>query len=258
MNSPRDAGSPAPPLSARRVFLGQAAVGATALLCLRGETAPIPAAAAPASAAPGPPPPAGLADEGGVYLSLGPDEADFLEALVGHMCPADELTPDGVECGLAVFIDRELAGAFGRGDRLYLRGPFRPGIAEDGYQLALIPEQFFKAGIRVLDAGCVQRHGAAFARLDASARESALTDIAAGRWDAAGGFSLGSWFNELVYPLFTQACFSDPVYGGNRDKVFWRMLGYPGLPAVHGRDMITYRGRPYPGAHTPRSMQDFA
>jgi hypothetical protein len=37
------------------------------------------------------------------YLSFGPDEAGFVEALVNVMCPADDLTPNGVDCGLAVY-----------------------------------------------------------------------------------------------------------------------------------------------------------
>jgi len=193
----------------------------------------------------------------GVYLCFSPEEAEFVESLVEHMCPPDELTPGGVDCGLAVFIDRQLAGAYGQGDRLYLRGPFHAGIAEDGYQMPLTPAQYFQAGVRACDENCARRLGSALAQLDSAAKESALSEIAAGRWDDAG-FPLGAWFNELVYPLFTQACFSDPLYGGNRDKVFWRMLGYPGLPAVHHRDMVAYRGKPYPGARTPRSMEDFA
>ena len=85
-----------------------------------------------------------------------------------------------------------------------------------------------------------------------------LTEVAAGRWDDAAGFPLGAWFNELFYPLFEQACFADPAYGGNRHKVFWKMIGYPGLPAVNGLNMIRYRGKPFPGAGTPQSMEDFA
>jgi gluconate 2-dehydrogenase gamma chain len=56
------------------------------------------------------------------YLSFGPEEAGFVEAMVDVMCPADELTPGGVDCGLAIFIDRQLAGGFGKGARLYMRG----------------------------------------------------------------------------------------------------------------------------------------
>jgi gluconate 2-dehydrogenase gamma chain len=70
--------------------------------------------------------------------------------------------------------------------------------------------------------------------------------------------SLASWFNDIIYPLFVQACFSDPLYGGNRDKVFWKMIGYPGLPATHALDMVRYRGKPYPGAKNPKSISDFS
>ncbi|MFN4764811.1 gluconate 2-dehydrogenase subunit 3 family protein, partial [Gillisia sp. Q332] len=80
------------------------------------------------------------------YQSLGPDEAAFVETLVNVMCPADELTPGGVDCGLAVFIDRQLAGGYGKGERLYMRGPWVQGKPQHGYQLPLTPEQFFKVG----------------------------------------------------------------------------------------------------------------
>src|SRR3546814_8337107 len=43
------------------------------------------------------------------YQSSSPDEAAFVEALVNVMCPANELTPNGVDCGLATVIDRQLA-----------------------------------------------------------------------------------------------------------------------------------------------------
>jgi gluconate 2-dehydrogenase gamma chain len=70
--------------------------------------------------------------------------------------------------------------------------------------------------------------------------------------------SLASWFNDVVYPLFVQACFADPLYGGNNDKVFWTLVGYPGLPATHMLDMVRYRGKPYPGAKNPKSIVDFS
>src|SRR5215813_7586282 len=61
------------------------------------------------------------------YQSLSPDEAGFVEAMVNIMCPADSLTPNGVDCGLAIYIDRQLAGGFGKGERLYLQGPWKKG-----------------------------------------------------------------------------------------------------------------------------------
>ena len=208
--------------------------------------------ASPSAASPGP------ADAGPViYQSLGPNEAAFVERLVEVMCPADEFTPGGVACGLALYIDRQLAGAFGRGERLYLLGPWRPGVPADGYQLPLTPERFFKLGLAATDELCRQQHGRAFAALSDSEIDALLQAVASGR-AAHPAVALHTWFDELVYPLFEQACFADPIHGGNRDKVFWKMIGYPGLPAVNGLNIVRYRGKPFPGARAPQSMEDFA
>lgn len=191
-----------------------------------------------------------------IYLALDPGEASFVEHLVEVMCPADELTPGGVECGLAIFIDRQLSGAFGRGEQLYLQGPWRPGRAEDGYQLPMTPAEYFKLGLAAADRACVQLHGRNFTALDRPAADLFLQAVADAKV-ISHEVQIDVWFNETVYPLFTQACFSDPVYGGNRGKVFWKMIGYPGLPAVNGLNMTKYRGKPFPGAATPLSMEDF-
>src|SRR3546814_118499 len=49
------------------------------------------------------------------YQSSSPDETAFVEALVNVMCPANELTPNGVDCGLATFIGRQRAGGYRSG-----------------------------------------------------------------------------------------------------------------------------------------------
>lgn len=175
--------------------------------------------------------------------------------MVDVMCPADVLTPTGTSCGLVHFIDRQLAGAFGQGERLYRRGPWRPGRPEHGYQLPMTPEQFFKTGLGAADELCEQRHGKRFAALETPMADAFLTEVANGL--SHPRIALGEWFNELIYPLFQQACFADPSYGGNRDKAFWRMIGYPGLPAVNGLNMVKFRGKPFPGAARPLSMDDF-
>ncbi|WP_262269460.1 gluconate 2-dehydrogenase subunit 3 family protein [Microvirga yunnanensis] len=191
------------------------------------------------------------------YLSFGPDEAGFVEVMLNVMCPADALTPGGVDCGLAAFIDRQLAGSFGKGARLYMRGPWREGKPELGYQLPLTPEQFFKAGLAAADAACHKRNGKGFSELDGTDADRFLHEIADGKITDER-VPLASWFNGLVYPLFEQACFADPIYGGNVDKVFWKAIGYPGLPAVHSQDMTDFRGKPFPGAADPKSIADFA
>jgi gluconate 2-dehydrogenase gamma chain len=191
------------------------------------------------------------------YQCLSLDEAAFVEALVNVMCPADHLTPNGVDCGLAIFIDRQLAGGFGQGENLYRHGPWRQGKPQFGYQLPLTPEQFFKAGVAAANTACRTRFGHSFDALPPTDADAFLQDLAKGKVTDQR-VPLGQWFNGLVYPLFVQACFADPIYGGNADKVFWRMIGYPGLPATHARDMVEFRGKPYPGAKDPKSIADFS
>src|SRR5215470_3421753 len=93
------------------------------------------------------------------YQSLGPEEVAFVEALVNVMCPADGLTPNGVDCGLAVYIDRQLAGGFGKGEKLYSHGPWKAGKPQHGYQLPLTPEQFFKAGLAQANSAASRKSG---------------------------------------------------------------------------------------------------
>jgi gluconate 2-dehydrogenase gamma chain len=220
--------------SSRRQFLFSTA-GALAAI-------PIVSHAATPAAQPAPVPPG--------YESLGPAEAAFVEAMVNVMCPADALTPNGVDSGLATFIDRQLAGGFGKGERYYSQGPWSAGIAQLGIQSPLTPEQFFKAGLRDANAACTQQHGKTLDQLSPVDADAFLKTLGSG--------PLAQWWNDLVYPLFQQACFADPIYGGNQGKVFWKMVGYPGLPAFHTVDMTASRGKPFPAAKTPQSIQDFS
>ena len=241
---------------ARRDVLKQfATVAGTAqlspgLIATVGASAAVTAAQAASPAAAAPALPAG-------YQSLSLDEAAFVEALVNVMCPADHLTPNGVDCGLAVYIDRQLAGGFGQGERLYMHGPWKKGKPQFGYQLPLTPEQFFKVGLAAANAACKKQLNKNFDALTPADADAFLAQLASGKVTDPR-VPLGSWFNELVYPLFEQACYADPIYGGNTDKVFWRMIGYPGLPATHQRDIVEFRGKPYPGANDPKSIADFS
>jgi gluconate 2-dehydrogenase gamma chain len=191
------------------------------------------------------------------YVCFSQDEAAFIETMVNIMCPADEYTPNGVDCGLPIYIDRQLAGDFGRGLKLYNKGPFQQGKPQQGYQLPLTPEQHFKAGVEAANIACTTKHGTTFDQLDPKDAEAFLKDLAAGKISDPR-LPLEAWFSQLIEPLFMQACFADPIYGGNYNKVFWKMIGYPGLPATNTINMVQYRGKPFPGAKDPKSMADFS
>jgi len=147
-------------------------------------------------------------------------------------------------------------GPYGKGDGRYLRGPFRSAKPELGLQSPLTPEQLCKAGIAAANAASIRDRGRPFDQLAAAEADDFLKDAQADRVQS-DGVSLALWFNEVIYRLFVEACFADPMYGGNRNAVFWKMIGYPGLPATHALDMVRYRGKPYPGAKTPKSIADF-
>jgi gluconate 2-dehydrogenase gamma chain len=236
--------------SSRRTFLLQAAglAGAGPL-----SAVDIPAAQAATAAATSAKPDATSPIP---YQSLSPSEATFIEALVDVLCPADEYSPRGVDCGLATYMDRQLAGPFGKGDGRYQHGPFRLGSPEFGLQSPLTPEQFCKAGIAAANAACIRDHGKSFEQLAPADADEFLKAIQSDHV-RSDDISLALWFNEVVYRLFVEACFADPMYGGNRDAVFWKMMGYPGLPANHALDMVRYRGKPFPGGKNPKSIADF-
>src|ERR1700753_3667120 len=142
------------------VVSGAAAASATATIATP-DTA---RAEQPAQAPPAPAEPAGYA-----FLNL--DEAAFVEALVDHMVPADEISPKGTDLGVNIYIDRALAGGWGRSRRLYIQGPWKLGTPAQGYQLPLTPAQLYRAGIAATNAHCRQAYGNTFDRVTADQRQ---------------------------------------------------------------------------------------
>src|SRR4051794_35294165 len=114
----------------RRHFLKGAAVAGTAaamtpaVVVAQNAAPPQPAMPAPAATSPDP--------EG--MLTLTATEAAFFSAVADTIIPADALSPAGTECGVVTFIDRQLAGAWGAGSKMYRNGPFRKAKPEYGYQ----------------------------------------------------------------------------------------------------------------------------
>ena len=53
-------------------------------------------------------------------------------------------------------------------------------------------------------------------------------------------------FLATVYQTVMEGMFSDPIYGGNRDKAGWKMIGFPGVIAVHRENIEKYRDKKFP------------
>src|SRR5215471_21131199 len=115
-----------------------------------------------------------------------PPEAAVVVALVDTLIPKDDVGPGGVEVGVPMFIDRELAGAYGRGARMYLYGPFGEGTPQQGYQLPLPPADLYRVGIADLNAWCAKIHGGkTFNQLSSADRTTTLKTIEAGEAEFA-------------------------------------------------------------------------
>lgn len=224
-------------------------MGLLAATALTGEPA--------AASAPGTPPvpkaPASVEQRAEAFLTLSPTEAEFLGAAVDPLIPGDALSPAASALGVVTFIDRQLAGAWGGGARLYRSGPFLKGKPEHGYQLPLTPREYFAAGIAATDSWARGAFGKPLAALDAPDREAALKAMESGKADL-GGLSAREFFEALL-AITQEGFFADPIYGGNRGKAAWAMIGYPGLPATYARAVVQEKGKAY--RPTPRSIEDF-
>jgi len=212
--------------------------------------------APPAANAEGQSPPARstAAAEPEPLLTLTASEHAFIVAAIDTLIPADELSPAASDCGVATFIDRQLASAWGGGGKMYRSGPFVKGKPEQGYQLPLTPREFFTSGITAANAWTRKSYGKDFDRLAAKQREEALKAMEQGKADFAG-FSAKQFFEALL-AITMEGFFADPIYGGNRDKAAWKMVGFPGLPATYANLIEQYRGKRYDPE--PQSIADFS
>jgi gluconate 2-dehydrogenase gamma chain len=221
----------------RRDFLKTAVVSGAAAASATTTIAATDAAQAeqPAQA---PPAPAGYA-----FLNL--DEAAFVEALIDHMVPADEVSPKGTDLGVNIYIDRALAGGWGKGDRLYMQGPWKLGAPSQGYQLPLTPAQLYRAGIAATNAHCRKTYGNTFDRITEAQRQEVLTGLSTGKITFDSGLPVRVFWTTL-YQTVVEGMYSDPIYGGNRNKAGWAIIGFPGVIAVHRDHVAQYRGKPFP------------
>ena len=232
----------------RRNFLKQVAIvgtaaagGVPAVEAAAAAAAPPPVAPVAPVATPQQPKASPPARDGYTFLTV--PEAAFVEAFVDVLVPADELTPAGTDLGLATFIDRQLAGAWGKGDRLYQQGPWAQGAPGQGYQLPLTPAEFFRAGIAAVNAHCKQEYGKEFDRLPAADKQRVLEALDKNTIHL--DHVSGKQFFDVAYQAAMEGMFGDPIYGGNKNKTAWKMIGYPGVIAVHATNIANYRNKPY-------------
>lgn len=171
--------------------------------------------------------PTSLADYTPTYLAE--SEWAFVMAAVARLIPSEGDGPGALEARVPVFIDRQLAGAFGQAASLYMEGPFVPDAdPEFGYQSPLTPAEIYRQAIPAFDSWCTETYGASFVDLDASRQDAALTALEKGEAKLAP--SLRDFF-ALLLQNTREGYFADPMYGGNHEMAGWVHIGFPGARA---------------------------
>jgi gluconate 2-dehydrogenase gamma chain len=159
-------------------------------------------------------------------LFFNADEVAFIEAAVARLIPADAEWGGAIEAGVPNYIDKQLAGAWGAGERLYRSGPWQPGTPSQGYQLPFTPAELFRTAIGAINKELAETP---FAKMSAESQDEYLRMLEGGGKDL-GGVPSEVFFGHLLESTL-EGFFSDPVYGGNRNMIGWRMIGFPGAYA---------------------------
>jgi gluconate 2-dehydrogenase gamma chain len=171
-------------------------------------------------------------------------EASFVERAIDRLIPPDPEWPGAVWAGVLVYIDRQLASAYGAGGHMYLNGPWAPDAPpEQGYQLRYSPAELYRIGVEETRAWVRDLHGGReFWEIGEPMMDEALHALETGQAPLP---SLPSAvFFETLLANTIEGFFADPAYGGNRDAVGWRMVGFPGAYAQF-LDLVDEWGYPY-------------
>lgn len=155
-------------------------------------------------------------------------EAHVISAACERIFPSDPSGPGATDAGVVIYIDRQLAGPYGRDKYRYVKPPFVASAPEHGYQGKESPRQIYRAGVRDLGN---------FADLPAEDQDKKLFEIESTR------------FFVLLRSHTIEGMFCDPMHGGNADLVSWKMIGFPGPQRSYREDIDKHFGqtwRPMP------------
>jgi gluconate 2-dehydrogenase gamma chain len=132
--------------------------------------------------------------------ALTESEFKVVEAIAGRIVPATD-TPGAIEAGAANYIDQALAG------------PYQPQLGA------------YQRGIEELERSCAAALGKSFCAFDAAHQDAMLEKLEAGEIEDVTD---GTQFFDLVRRHVMEGLFCEPNYGGNRDLIGWKLVGFPG------------------------------
>jgi len=126
-------------------------------------------------------------------------ERRTLEAVAERIFPKTD-SPGAVEIGAVDYIEIALAGDY---------APLLP---------------LYRSGVRALNRQAKAKYAGQFARLDGEQQDLLLKDFESG---TAEYKKAAEFFDMVKYHVF-EGLFCEPHYGGNKNMVGWRVVGFPG------------------------------
>jgi gluconate 2-dehydrogenase gamma chain len=151
-------------------------------------------------------------------------EALAVAALTSRIFPSDDSGPGAREAGVAIYIDRQLAGPYGRDRHRYTQEPFEEGVPEVGYQGRATPGEIYREGLKSF---------LGIDRKSAEEQDKALQKIET------------TDFFKILRLHTIEGMFSDPVHGGNTDMIGWQLIGFPGPRMSNVQEVDKHYGEEY-------------
>jgi gluconate 2-dehydrogenase gamma chain len=192
-----------------------------------------------------------------------PHEAQTVEAITARILPGTPDDPGAREAGVVTYIDNMLAFREGFPEATYREPPFVELVEGDlvddpnirvsadqieryGYQSILTPREVYRIGVAAVDTHAQTRLGKRFIDLTEDEQDTIVGDLADDNAKAAFTmFSAEAFFNVLRRHT-SEGMFSDPAYGGNRDMVGWKLVGFPGAQRAYTPQEIVTETAPRP------------
>ena len=143
-------------------------------------------------------------------------EAKVVAAAAERIFPSDASGPGATEAAVVIYIDRQLAGPYGRDQFRYTKAPWTESLPEHGYQGKATPREIYRTAVAQMEG---------FTSLTPEQQDEKLRAIES------------SLFFQMLRRHTLEGMFCDPHHGGNANMIGWQLIGYPG-PRMSYRDEI--------------------
>lgn len=154
------------------------------------------------------------------------EDFNVLSWATERILPEDDSGPGAILLGVPYFIDKQLAGSWGKNDDGYMMGPFKEGEPTQGVQSPLNRGEIFIQGLRKINQVSQKEFDNTFGEIEEDQQIEILTMFENGDVELKDVDS--TTFFDLLKQGTLEGAYSDPLYGGNRNMDGWRMKEYPG------------------------------